>query len=419
MSQWFPPEPAGIVVELCETLRSAGLDVAVLTGVPNYPTGKVHPGYKAWMPRNDVHQWIPVVRSPLWPSHDRSPVGRALNYVSFALASAVRGRALLSSADASLVYSSPATAATAAMLARRLHGTPYVLMIQDLWPETVLEAGLLPDGAARTVATRALTWFDAVSTSSAAHIIVIAPGMRDRLITRGVPASKITVTPNWVDEAVVRPVTPTGRLRRQLGIPADHTVLIYGGNHGVSQALDAWIDAISLVQDLERLHFIFIGQGTEMERLESRARAEKHRRTHFLPAMDKHDFVGAAADADALIVSLRDTPLFGITIPSKVQSSLALGKAVVASVTGDAARILRDSGAALVAAPEDTLEIVESIRDAYREGASGLAERGRLGLAYYQRTMSQAAGRATLSRIMTDVANRSSGPHTDASVDSD
>src|ERR1022692_711072 len=137
VSQWFSPEPVHTPVWIAQALAREGLNVRVLTGVPNFPDGKVQSGFSPWRITREARDGFAILRSPLYPSHDGSAIGRIANYVSYAATSSLVGARLLRSSDVALVYSSPATAATAAMLARATSRTPYVLFVQDMWPDSV------------------------------------------------------------------------------------------------------------------------------------------------------------------------------------------------------------------------------------------------------------------------------------------
>src|SRR5664279_610608 len=117
VTQWFPPEPGnGIAAGIADGLGQRGHDVDVLTGFPNYPTGKIYPGYKMQYYRRDQRSGrVAVHRAPLFPSHNRNGVKRAANYLSFGLSANWMARSRLKVPDAWLVYSSPATAAIPAI----------------------------------------------------------------------------------------------------------------------------------------------------------------------------------------------------------------------------------------------------------------------------------------------------------------
>jgi glycosyltransferase involved in cell wall biosynthesis len=381
-------------------LHDQGFLVNTVTAIPNYPAGIVYPGYRPWRVARESISGISTLRCPVYPSHDNSAGRRALNYMSFAITATWAGRRILNSADVALIYSSPATAALPAIVAHRRSGVPYVLLIQDLWPDTVLQTAMVESDSLRRLAATVLGSFDRYSTDHASHIIVISPGMKEALVARGVQEDKITVMFNWIDESVLRPRPRSGSLRGRLAIPADDLVFMYAGNHGSAQGLQAWISAIERTQDLDNLHCVFVGSGTEKTQLAARAAELRLARTHFVNPVGVDEFAELAADADAQIISLRDAPLFNITIPGKVQSCLALQSAIVASVSGDAADVLTDSGAGILATPEDPASIERAIRQAHTEGRGILTGRGEAGYKYYLGSMSRERGSAILASVL-------------------
>ena len=208
ITQWFPPEPVMVPPAIAHALTRRGHRVEVLTGVPNYPSGHVHEGFRAWQPRTDDVDGPNVRRTPLIPGHGSSTVRRMANYVSWAFSATLLGLRTLRRADVALVYSSPASAALPAMIWRRIVRTPYVLLIQDIWPDSVFATGFLTRGWSRRVARAALSRFCSWSYRSAAHIAVISPGAIDLLASRGVPREKLSLVYNWTDE----PDDPTAML---------------------------------------------------------------------------------------------------------------------------------------------------------------------------------------------------------------
>jgi colanic acid biosynthesis glycosyl transferase WcaI len=399
VTQWFAPEPSGPPLWIAQALQSHGIEVRVITAVPNYPKGVVYPGYSAIGSTREIIDGIDATRCPVYPSHDRSALRRAINYTSFAISASWIGRKILKSADVALVYSSPETAAIPALIAHHLNRVPYVLLVQDLWPDSVLQTGFLESNAARGVARWSLGFLDQTVCKRAAHIVVTAPGMKAALVSRRVPEEKITVMFNWVDESVVFPQTGSGMLRSRLGVPAGALLFAFAGNLGTAQGLSAWLLAIQASQDLTDLYFVFLGEGAEKSQLQSKADLLGLKRTFFIDPVELSEYVHLAAEIDAQIISLTNSPLFHMTIPGKLQSCLALGKAIVASVAGDSARIIVDSGAGLVAAPGNSAEIEKIIRLAHREGQAALAARGSLGRSYYLDHM----GSRTSSALLVDV----------------
>src|SRR6516225_2969152 len=108
LTQWFDPEPAALKgASFARALTDAGLEIEVITGFPNYALGRVYPGYRVRVFQREVIKGIVVNRVPLYPSHDRSSFGRALNYLSFFLSSVAYGLARAGRFDAIYAYHPP------------------------------------------------------------------------------------------------------------------------------------------------------------------------------------------------------------------------------------------------------------------------------------------------------------------------
>lgn len=394
---------------MAKQLAKRGLRPVILTANPNYPTGRVYPGYSAWGRTREQYQGFTIQRCPVYPSRDSSALRRTATYVSFACSSTIVGRRILAAADVNFVYSSPAPAAAAAITARRMHQTPYVMWVQDLWPDTIFATGFLRNSVARRTAQTAVGAFTQAAYRNASHVAVITPGMKQLLIERGVPAERITVVYNWVDEAVVRPVPDAGSLRRQLGLKEHDVVLMYAGGIGLAQQLTSWIEAMHLVRDLPGLHLVVVGEGPEKSKLEARANNLGLSNVTFLPRVGRESVVPLIAESDVQVVSLADHPLFDITLPSKTQNILACARPMIASLRGDLADIIAESGAGWAPDPENPKAIAHAIKQAHRVGRSGLRTMGGLGRRYYIDHMSERSGGDALAAIVTEAARSDQG----------
>lgn len=406
--QWFAPEPVSQPTWIIEALAARGADVRVLTGIPNYPTGRVVPGYQAWRRRFEEVDGFSVQRTPLFPNHGSSALPRMLNYLSWAVSSTVFGQRLLRSADVVLVYSSPATAAMSAMRARR-RGTPYVLLIQDVWPDSIFASGFLP-GLAGRFARRLVNRFVDAAYRGAARIVVTSPGMRDLLVDRGVPGERVSVIFNWVpDGEVGTPPSSPGALRDRLGIPADAFVLMYAGNHGAAQGLDVAIRACAQVGPGRECHLVLVGDGVEKAALEEVAQREAQGLVHFLGSRPRSEMAELMSQADAQLVSLVSAPLFAVTTPSKLQSVLQAGQPVLVSADGDTARLVQEGGAGRTAPAGDVDVLARQLRALADLSAHELDELGRRGRNLYETRMAENIG----AGLMMDTL-RAAAPSRDA-----
>lgn len=401
--QWYAPEPVSQPGWIVSALRRRGADVAVLTGIPNYPTGKLAPGYSAWRPRAEVLDGVRVWRTPLYASHDANPLRRFLNYASWAISGALFGALRFRSVDVALVYSSPATAAVPAMVARVLFGTPYVLLVQDVWPDSILSSGFLPGRLGR-VARRVVSVFAESAYAMASHILVISPGMTDLLESRGVPRHKLSLMFNWVE--ATRPPDRSGEeaFRSELGLVADDFVVMYAGNHGAAQGLTAIIDAIAQIPPKVRCHLVLVGDGMEKARLREVAARRCPDRVHFVDSQPRDRMVDIMEAADVQLVSLIDSPLFAVTMPSKVQSVMAAAQPVLMVGAGDAARVVEEAEAGFVVQPGDVAGLASAIR---RLRALPYAERramGERGRDFYETRMSEAVGASHMISVLRSSA---------------
>jgi len=386
LTQWFDPEP-GVIKgpRFVRALEAAGHEVTVVTGFPNYPTGRLHPGYRLRPMMRETIEGARVVRLPLYPSHDGSSARRALNFLSF-FASAFlycllrRDRYALA-----YVYHPPITVGLAAALAGLVRRLPFVLEIQDLWPDTIAVTGM---GGASTLA-RMLDPVCRFVYRRTRTIIVQSEGMRRALVDRGVSDAKIVVIHNWSE--VEDPPARDDDAR-----PTGSTTIVYGGNLGRAQALGTVLEAAALIERRRRdVRILLYGDGIDAKELKSKARAMGVTTLEFCDRIPRADIVPVFARADALLLHLARDPLFAITIPSKTQFYLAMGRPIIAGIAGEAADLLRESGAALIAPPEDAEALADAICTFADRPQAKREAMGRAGQDFYRRSLSfeQAIGR--------------------------
>jgi len=411
VSQWYPPEPVDLPEWIAAALSREGWAVQVLTGMPNYPRGVIYEGFQAWHHCRESRGGLSVLRCPLFPSHGSSALGRAANYLSWAISATFRGVRELRAADVNLVYSSPATAAIPAVTAKLIFGRPYVLIVQDLWPDSIFASGFLPGSTTSWVARSVIGGFARLVYSLASSVSVISPGMYDELARRGVEQKKLHLIYNWVNESCFRPTAANEDFRSSLGIEQSEFVLMYAGNHGAAQDLGNAIDALSLLSSELKVHLILVGDGVEKPALVDRARQHRGLRVHFLPPQPAHLMAPVMAAADFQLVSLRDSALFRITMPSKVQAILASGSPVIVCAPGDAARVVADADCGLSCPPGDPESLAAAIVEAVSMTVGQRAEKGRNARAYYCKHMAETVGVASLSALLAEAvgSNQSVG----------
>lgn len=357
VSQWYDPEPNFKAAPLGSSLAQRGHAVTALTGFPNYPYGRIYPGYRQRLWQIERRGGVRVVRVPLYPDHSRAPVRRALHYLSYAASASVIGTALAGPADVMWVYHPPMTAAIPAWWIGLLRRAPFILEIQDIWPETLEVTEMVRS-------PRVLRWVGKMAEffyARAAAITVISPGFKRHLEARGVPAEKIHIIPNWADEAVYRPVAPDPSLRQAYGLAGRFNV-VYAGNIGPGQALGTVLDAAGMLIDLPDVQFVMIGDGMDRTRLERLATERGLTNVRFLPHQPAERMPELLALADVLLIHLKRDPLYEITIPSKTLAYLACGRPILCAAAGDAAAVVQAAGAGLACPPQDATALAQAVR---------------------------------------------------------
>lgn len=376
-SHYFSPEigaPSARVHEMAREWVSMGHDVQVATCFPNHPGGRVYEGYQQRSYACEIMDGIRVHRNWSYITPNRGFVRKTLGHASF-LGSA-RWNTLGRMARPDVVVGTSPTffAAMAAMAAGRRFGVPWIMEVRDLWPACFVDLGVIRN---RHV-IRMLEQWELYLYRKANHIVTVTSSFRDNLISRGVPAGKITSIPNGADTEFWRPTPKAGKLDDPGGADGLFKVL-YLGAHGISQSLSRVLDAARLLSSDPCYRFYFVGDGAEKEALMDRVRSEGISNVRFMDPVDKEGVRAMYSDADVCLVPLRKIPLFDTFIPSKMFEIMAMGCPMVASVSGESARILGESGGAMVVPPEDAESMAGAIRwlRGHPEERAAMGSRGR------------------------------------------
>ena len=401
ITQWFTPEPDFKGLPFARELLRRGHDVQVITGFPNYPGGHVYPGYRIRWRKREIMDGVPVLRVPLYPSHDQSRFGRAANYLSFFASASVLGSMMTRKPDVIYAYHPPLTTGLAAAVIGGVKRVPFVLDIQDMWPDTIAATGMLSNPGTLCTIENACRF----AYRRASVITVLSPGFRDLLIERGVPAGKIRVVYNWTEETAHSPRPRSLQTAQALGL-ADKFVVMFAGTMGRAQALGAVLDAARIVgRTAGDILFAFVGGGVETDRLKATAAdsARPISNVVFLPRQPMSVMGDVLACADVLLVHLKDDPLFRITIPSKTQAYMAVGKPILMGVEGNAADLVRQADAGLCCRPENPEDIARAVLQLRNMSAAERSGMGANGRQFYEKALSFNTGVTVFEDIFSSL----------------
>jgi glycosyltransferase involved in cell wall biosynthesis len=357
LSQWYPPEPMKLLSDMTEGLVAMGHEVTVLTGFPNWPSGKIYPGYRQRLVQRETVNGVHIIRIPLYADHSGNPLKRAANFISFALSATILGPFLVPKVDVMHVIHPPITVGFPAWVISRLRSFPFTMEIQDMWPENLRSTGMLRN----EYALRAVGAFARWVYSKAAFVRVISPGFRLNLLDKGVPDEKIRVISNWVDTEYYRPAAKSPEILDGFGMQGRFNIL-YAGTIGLAQGLEVVLGAAAQLQvSLPDAQFVLAGDGAEYDRLRTEAATRKLTNVRFLGRLPGDLMPNLYGCADVLMLHLRADPLFAITIPHKVFTYLSAGKPILIGGEGNAASLVTDARAGIAVQPDNPEALASAV----------------------------------------------------------
>ncbi|HEY0665070.1 MAG TPA: glycosyltransferase family 4 protein [Gallionella sp.] len=381
VSQYFWPESFRIN-EVAKTLAEKGIDVTVLTGKPNYPSGTIFEGYRAAGCQKGIWHGIDVYRIPLLPRGHGGP-RLALNYLSFVISGLLcapwqlRGKSF----DAIFVYApSPILQAIPAIFLAWLKGCPQLLWVQDLWPESLSATGYVRNRHVLKLVERMVSFIyrhtDLLLVQSQAFEAPI------RALTSETP---IAYYPNSVDDSFAQSVDSEPP---EVGGLGKGFSVLFAGNIGTAQAVEVIVEAAQLLQAQKDIHFVVLGEGSRWEWMKQEAQTKGLTNLHLPGRFPFETMPAFMQKASALLVTLADQEIFRLTIPSKVQAYLAAGRPIIACLNGEGATLVTEAGAGLSVPAENGRALADAVLQLYRMPPAEREAMGTSGRLYYTKHFS-------------------------------
>jgi glycosyltransferase involved in cell wall biosynthesis len=408
ISQYFWPESFRIN-DLALGLKERGHEVTVLTGMPNYPSGRFAPGYGWFSPSEEAFEGIPVYRVPLVPRGKERRWQLALNYISFALLACLFGPfRCRGDYDAIFVYEpSPVTVGLPALVLGRLKRAPILFWVQDMWPESLSATGAV-------TSTFLLRWVGKLVRfiyRRCAYVLVQSEGFIPHVTATGADPLRVKYFPNWAED-FYRPVRAPDDAPERGEMPEGFRVM-FAGNIGAAQSFETLLAAAEHLRSYPDIQWIILGDGHQKTWVEEQIiRRNLKNQVHLLGRRPVESMPRYFALADALLVSLRKDPLFAVTIPSKVQSYLACGRPVIAALEGTGAAVVQAAGAGVVCEPGDSHGLAEAVLTLSRLPSQERDQMGQRARAYYKRQFERSMLLDRLETMLQECArnpNRSRG----------
>jgi colanic acid biosynthesis glycosyl transferase WcaI len=366
LTQYFPPEIGAAPTRLSSVireLRASGHEVEVVTALPNYPVGKIQPGYEGKFYHHEIRDRVTVHRTWVYATAG-SGLPRLLNYLTFVVTS-LYGLARANKPDFLFVESPPLFLTMTGYLYSRLRSVPFIMNIADLWPDTVVDMGLIRKGLATDILGQLELW----SYRKAAYVNAITQGIRSALLSeKKVEPRKVLFLPNGVDTSIFRPRVPDEELKRKLGL-AGKKIVLYAGTLGRAHGLENVLKSAQLLEHKPDIHFLFLGDGSERPRLEN-LKSELGLRNvtfhDFVPLSETNSFYSIA---DCGLASLLNLAMFEGARPSKIFAVLASAKPMIYFGSGEGARLVEQANAGVVVPPEDSVALARSVSELLEDPA--------------------------------------------------
>lgn len=362
VSQYFHPETFRINDIACEWVKR-GYKVTVLTGIPNYPMGKYFEGYDRKHRTREIWNGVNIIRIPLIARGNSknklmNAVGMTANYFSFVRS----GKRWVKSKEAAALHAdlvftfetSPMTQALIGVWYGQRYNVPTFLYVQDLWPENVETVTGIHNKAIIGPIDKMV---DKIYRETGT-IFTTSPSFVEAIVGRrvSVDRKKVHYWPQYAEE-FYRPL----KKKSVEGIPDDGSFKIaFTGNIGTAQGLDVLPKSAKLVNGVK---FIIVGDGRYQPELE-RQIDELGVREKFImiPRVSAERVPEILSACDAGFISFKKNPLWEKTIPAKLQSYMACGKAIIASASGETKRVIEEAGGGVCCEIGDSEALAEGIR---------------------------------------------------------
>jgi len=402
VTQYFWPEDFRIN-DLARGLHERGHEVTVYTGKPNYPGGRFFPGYGFLGRAGEDWDGVRVIRVPLVARAGGGTLRLVLNYLSFAFfASVLAPLRCRGGFDAILCYEpSPITVGLPALVLKRLKRAPLLFWVQDLWPESLSATGVVKTRWVLKAVERLVRFIyrgcDLILLQSRAFI--------DPVRALGVPDARIAYFPNSA-ESFYRPVSVEESAAERERLPAGFRVM-FAGNVGAAQDFETIIAAADRLKSSTDIQWVILGDGRMLAMVETEiARRGLQATVRLLGRHPVQTMPRWFAQAEALLVTLKNEPIFALTIPSKVQSYLACARPIVGALDGEGARVVREAGAGIVVPAGDAGALAEAVANLHRMPAEERLAMGARGRRYFEEHFDRERLLGELERRMRELAAR-------------
>lgn len=357
ITQYYWPENFRIN-DLSLELKERGHSITILTGLPNYPKGDFYSGYGLNSVGKSEKNNIKIIRVPLFPRKKGKSWSLILNYFSFSFFASIMGPFFANEKyDLIFVYEpSPIFVGLPAIIIKYIKKIPIIFWIQDLWPESIMATKQIKS----KVIIAPLNYFVKWLYKKCDLIFVQSKGFIDSVMSFNVKKEKIIYIPNWAEDLYKEKEIRIDR-KKELGITDGDFIIMFAGNLGSAQSLETIVETANVLKN-DNFKFVIIGDGRKKQWFINQIEIKNLTNSFIIidqkpqELMPSYFFI-----ADLMLVTLKSNPIFALTIPGKIQSYMASGKPIVASIDGVGARVVNDSNSGIAVAAQNYEKLADAI----------------------------------------------------------
>ena len=356
----FPPEsnaPATRTYEHCTKWVSLGYDVTVITCFPNFPKGKIYSGYKNKLYSLEDMNGIKVIRVWTFITSNSGFIKRILDYISYGISSFIFG--LFIKTDLIIATSPQFFTAVSASALSFFKNKKWIMEVRDLWPNSIVAVGSI---SSKSLTFKVLKFIEKRLYQSAKKLVVVTDSFKDYLISdHNIDAKKIGVFKNGINLDTVENYFSNNTIKLKHDLGLDNKIIIsYIGTHGLAHALNFILKATQRVEN-PNIHFLFIGDGAQKNKLVKYSKTLKKKNFMFLDSVPKNQILDYVYISDYSLVNLKRSEEFLNVIPSKIFENIALYKPILLGVEGEAKQLIDYYNVGVSFEPENSDSFINAI----------------------------------------------------------
>lgn len=370
------------VNDIAFELTQRGIDVTVITAIPDYPKGKFFEGYSLFKRRREIVNGVKVIRLPIIPRGKGVAIRLVLNYVSYFICASIFTffHAFKNKYDAVFVHlTSPFFIGIPAVHLKKRQNIPLYFWTLDLWPESLVSAA----GISHPFIVKPQNKMVAKVYKNCDKILIGSKGFEKSICEKGDFKDKLLYFPNWAED-----VAPPTDFNIKGIVPFDdfeNFILLFAGNLGEAQNLDALLESANRLKNNKKIKFVFVGDGRRRKYLENIVKDEHLEDTvYFLGRYPIETMPIFMHNSSVLLFSLKDELCFNLTVPSKVQFYMSQGKPILAMINGDGADLINEANCGFAVPANNVDAFVEAVNKMYELPTDKLNQLGMNGKKYYE-----------------------------------